>query len=467
MTSRIDARSVSSTTATATARSRASSAANGGLREVIELAYPVILTQISIVTMQMVDSAMVGRLGAAELAAVGFGGIWMWTFMCFFVGTATGVQTFVSQHHGADEVQRCGGWAWQGLYSVVPLTALASISLLLAAGPLVAWLDPAEGIGPLATDYLRARALGNIGLAAAVSLSSFFRGIGDTRTPLYTTLAANAINAVLDYGLIFGALGLPEWGVLGAGLATAIAEWVYFVALLFFFLRRQVAREYVTARIAPAASQIRRLLNVGFPIGAQWWLEMTSFAAFSTLVARMGNAEMAASQAFVVLLSISFMQAIGLSIAVSTLVGRYIGARDMASVERSYRSGAVLCLILAGAIAALFIAVPASLLRIFTDDPRVLALGGPLLMVGAAFQIFDALSILSDGALRGAGDTHWPMMARFLLSWGVFLPLSYLLGFHLEGGLTWAWVGGLVYIVLLSATLAYRFRSGAWQSVRI
>ena len=442
-------------------------APRGGLREVSQLAFPVILTQISIVTMQMVDSAMVGRLGATELAAVGFGGIWMWTFMCFFVGTASSVQTFVSQHHGADQPERCGAWAWQSLYSIVPLTAIASIGLLVGAPTLIAWLNPADGIGPLSSDYLQARSLGNIGLAAEVSLSSFFRGIGDNKTPLYTTLLANVFNAVLDYGLIFGAFGLPEWGVFGAGVATACAEWLYFLALVVFFTRKRITREYRTEHSPPKRREIRRLLYTGLPIGAQWWLEMTSFAAFSTLVARMGDAEMAASQAFVVLLSISFMQAIGLSIAVSTLVGRYIGKGDMASAERSFRSGAVLCLILAGAIAALFVAVPTLLLRIFTDDPTVLALGGPLLMVGAAFQVFDALAILSDGALRGAGDTRWPMMARFLLSWGVFLPLSYLLGFYLEGGLTWAWVGGLVYIVLLCATLIYRFRSGAWQHVKI
>jgi len=272
---------------------------------------------------------------------------------------------------------------------------------------------------------------------------------------------------VLDYGLIFGAFGLPQWGVFGAGIATAVAEWLCFFLLLFFFLRRKLAREYLTARVAPALNEIRRLLRTGLPIGMQWWLEMTSFAAFSTLVARMGNAEMAASQAFVVLMSISFLQAIGVSIAVSTLVGRYIGASDMPSVERSYRSGAVLCLILAGLIAALFVAIPERLLGLFTQDAGVLALARPLLMVGALFQVFDALAILSDGALRGAGDTRWPMLARFVLSWGVFLPLSYLFGFHLEGGLTWAWVGGLVYIMLLSATLAYRFRSGAWQDVKI
>ncbi|MCZ6783217.1 MAG: MATE family efflux transporter, partial [Proteobacteria bacterium] len=201
-------------------------AALGGVREVSRLAYPVVLTQISITLTQLVDSAMVGRLGATELAAVGFGGIWMWTAMCFFIGTATAVQTFVSQHHGAGEERDCGGWSWQGLYAVLPMAVVVAFALLFGAEPLMRWLGPSEELQPLASVYVSTRALGAIGLTAATCFGAFFRGIGDTRTPLYAMVLANVVNAVLDYGLIFGRLGLPQWGVAGAGVATAIAEWI-------------------------------------------------------------------------------------------------------------------------------------------------------------------------------------------------------------------------------------------------
>ena len=107
------------------------------------------------------------------------------------------------------------------------------------------------------------------------------------------------------------------------------------------------------------------------------------------------------------------------------------------------------------------------MLSLFTDDPEVILLGVGLLRVGAAFQLFDALAIVADGALRGAGDTRWPFLARFVLSWGVFLPLAWGFGFYLEGGLMWAWTGGLIYIVILSGCLAWRFRSGAWREIEI
>lgn len=448
-------------------RSKIPDADRGGLREVWLLAYPVILTQLSMTTMGVVDSAMVGRLGATELAAVGFGGIWIWTVFCGFIGTATGVQTFVSQDYGANQAARCGSWTWQGAWVMAPVTAVAAVTVVAFVEPLLAALAPSPAMQPLAASYMSIRAFGAVGLCLATVFSAFFRGIGDTRTPLYVTLLANALNIVLDYGLIFGRFGLPEWGVAGAATATAISEWLYGIVMIVFFLRRGVRDRYRTAPIRPSLRDQRRLLRTGLPIGGQWMLEMVSFAVFLTLVARMSDASMAASQAFIALLSMSFMQAVGIGIAVSTLVGQYIGSRDLGSASRSFGSAQKLTLVLSGGIAVLFIAVPDQLMGIFTTDPEVLALGRPLLLVGAVFQFFDAFGIVADGALRGAGDTRVPFVVRFVLAWGLFVPLAWLLGVHLEGGLTAAWIGGAVYVIVLTLYLLWRFRSGAWQTIRI
>ncbi len=176
---------------------------------------------------------------------------------------------------------------------------------------------------------------------------------------------------------------------------------------------------------------------------------------------------MAASQAFIALLSISFMQAEGLSIAVCTLIGRYVGANQLTAAARCFRSGQLLTLAISGAVAALFIFLPDPLLRIFSDDPEVLLLARPLLVVGAVYQFFDAFGIVADGALRGAGDTLIPFVMRVGLAWGLFLPLAWLLGVRLEGGLTAAWLGGALYVTVLASILVFRFRSGAWRRIQI
>jgi MATE family multidrug resistance protein len=439
----------------------------GGMREVAALAAPLVLTQIMVTAMGVVDSVIVGRLGAAQLGAVGLGGMWVWTLTSFFVGTSTGVQTFVAQHHGAGRTKECGTWSWQGLASVVPLAGLVGCFILFFADSIIEILAPTESIAPLATGYMRARSFGMMGITAASSLSAFFRGIGDTRTPLIATLIANLANLFLDLGLVYGWYGMPRLGVVGAGLATSISEWIYFGAVAFMFLRPTIKARFDTRFHMPSLVDIKRLWRTGVPIGGQWMIEMLAFAVFTTFVARLGDAPMAASHAFIQLLSLSFMQAVGISIATTTLVGRYIGAGQLEYVARSLRSSMLLGSILAAIIAALFMLIPDLLLGLFSSDPDVLRYGGPLLMVGALYQFFDAIAIVSDGALRGAGDTRWPFVVRCLLSWLVFLPLAYLLAVPVGWGLTGAWLGGLGQILLLAILLVFRFRSGAWRRIQI
>jgi MATE family multidrug resistance protein len=439
----------------------------GGVREVALLAYPIVLTQMSQTVMNVVDSIFVGHLGAVALGALGFAGIWLWTVMSFFSGTSTGVQTFVSQAHGAGDERSCGAWAWQGLYAVVPAATLAVFAFVALAEPLWRLAGTSAEIRESALAYARMRPLGFMGLAIWMVLASFFRGLGDTRTPLVATLVANAANAVLAWALVFGHFGLPAWGVAGAGVATSIAEWVGVGVLAVALARPALAERYATRPVRPSLPAIRRFLRTGAPIGGQWVLDMSAFAIFTTLVARMGNASMAANQAMISLLSMSFMQAIGIGLAATTLVGRYKGAGELAYAGRSVGAAMRLAIALAVAVAALFVLAPDALLRMYIDDPEVLRLGRPLLALGAVFQLFDALQIVTGGALRGAGDTRWPFLAQTGLAWVVRLPLVYLFAFVLGGGVVGAWYAEFVFILSLAVALGWRFRSGVWKEVRI
>ncbi|HXQ21851.1 MAG TPA: MATE family efflux transporter [Candidatus Acidoferrales bacterium] len=440
---------------------------SGGIAEVARLAYPAVLQTLSDTAMQVTDSAIVGRLGVTELGAVGFGGVWLWTMLVAFVGTATGVQTFVSQAFGAGETRSCGRWAWQGLYVLVPLTALWVGVIAVGFQPLLRVLGPSPELQTLATRYVHARLFGAPAVIAGVALTSFFRGLGDTRTPLVGTVFANLLNALLAIGLVFGRFGLPAWGVAGAGTATACANWTYTGIMLGAFLRRRMRATYATRPVRPDRDAIRRFVRTSMPVGGQWVLDMTSFALFSTIIARMGNAPMAASQAMIQLLSLSFMQAFGISIASGALVGRYIGAADLASAERSHRSAMQLGLALAVLVALIFLAIPDTLLSIFTRDPVVVVLGRRLLALGAVFQLLDAIGIVAGGSLRGAGDTRWPFMVQTMLAWCVRLPLVYVLAVVLGRGVIGAWLGELGYVAVLGSVWLLRFRAGAWREIRI
>ena len=341
--------------------------ARGGLREVAGLAWPVVLSQMSSTLMGVVDTAMVGRLGPTELAAVGFAHIWTWTLFSIFIGTASGVQTFVAQHHGAGEERRCGAWVWNALVVLAPGALLSA----LAVGALAPFWLAALGLPRSSRRGARVPA-GPARRAGRhdhrVRWASFFRGVGDTRTPMLGAVLANVVNASLCYALIFGAAGFPRLGVAGSGLAMAVGEWSYAAFLACAALRRTTRARYATGYVALRARDVRRVLRTGLPIGGQWVLDMAAFAVFTTLVARMGDASMAASQAFIALLSLSFMQASGLSVAAATLVGRYVGAGDPAAAERSFRRALGLAAGLGVTVATLFLTLPGPLLRLFSHD---------------------------------------------------------------------------------------------------
>jgi MATE family multidrug resistance protein len=439
----------------------------GGMTEVAVLAFPAVLQTLSDTLMQVVDSAIVGRLGVTELGAVGFGGVWVWTMLVLFVGAATGVQTFVSQAFGAGETQRCGRWVWQSLYLLVPCAIMWCVCIWVLFEPLLRLLGPSPELRGLAAHYAHARLCGGPAVIADVILTSFFRGIGDTRTPLLATVVVNLVNAVIAYTLVFGQCGLPAWGVTGAGVATAIANWTFTGIMLIALLRQRIRSTYGTSPVRPERAAIRRFLYTSAPVGGNWVLDMLSFALFSTIIARMGNVQMAANQAMIQLLSLSFMQAFGISIASGALVGRYVGARDLASAERSHHSAMQLGLVLAVLIAALFLSIPDVLLGVFTTDPQVIALGRPLLALAALFQLLDAVGIIAGGSLRGAGDTRWPFLVQTTLAWCIRLPVVYLVAVVLGRGVVGAWLGELGYVAVLSSVWLLRFRSGAWRTIRI
>ena len=223
-------------------------------------------------------------------------------------------------------------------------------------------------------------------------------------TPVtYATLVALCVNVFCAYGLIFGEFGLPAWGVYGAGMAIVISQTVYMSILLVRLLSRRQRATYATGPVRVDFRAIRRFLRTSGAIGGQWLLDSTSFALFTSIVARMGDAEMAASQAMLQLLSLSYMQAIAISVATGTLVGRYIGAGDLTAASRSYASAMKLAMLLAITGATLFLTIPELLMQIFTRDAGVIELAGPLLLLGAFFQFVDAVLIITNGSLRGGG----------------------------------------------------------------
>ena len=445
--------------------------ARGSLRELLQLGWPIMLAQLSTTLMGVVDSAFVGRLGAAELGAVAFASTWSWTIFSLFLGSASAVQTFVAQAQGAGEERRCGPWAWQGLWAIAPPTAFAAIATYFATPVLLPELLRLVGSSPEliepAVAYLQPRTLGMVALGAIFVFNGFFRGVGMTWVPLVVGLGANVFNAVADYALIFGELGAPRLGIAGAAIATAIAECLDAAVLLAIALHPRVRARFATQPHAPSLASLRRMLRTGLPIGAQWVFDSLSFAVFTLLLASMNAASVAASHSFIMIVNVSYMVCLGVSGATQTLVGRAVGGGEPELAVTALKNGMGVGLAISSALAVALTLAPGALMRIFTDDVDVLALGVAVLRLGAVFQLFDAIHIVVIGALRGAGDTFWPAACQTLLAWLVFVPGAWLFGVHLGHGLVGAYVGGTVYVALLAGGLVWRFASGKWRALRI
>ena len=439
----------------------------GGYAEVWHIAYPAVLTMISHTVMTFIDAMMVGRLGPTELAAVGLSGTLTWGLFSFFNGVVNGVNTFVAQDYGAKRFDNIGRVTWQGTYFAL-ISGIILILLSRFNVDLMRLLGPADDVQRIGASYLGIRLWGGVFIVMYMCFSAFLRGIGDTRTPLKIVIFINVLNVVGDYVLIFGKFGFPELGTDGAAYATVGASGVG--ALIFFvvFLSRKSDRMFSTRRSWPVRLDLMaRLSRVGLPIGLQWLLDMASFIVFTALIGRIGTFELAASTAGLRLMHLSFMPVFGVSIAATTLVGQYIGSKDIPFATRSGYTAIKMSMLYAGLIALLFLVIPRQLVMMINQDPEVVDLGGRILRVAAIFLLFDSIGIASNGCLRGAGDTRWAMFIGVSFAWFIFVPMAYLGAIALKGGAVGAWAGATVYIISLGLTYFIRFRNGKWKSIKI
>ena len=283
---------------------------------------------------------------------------------------------------------------------------------------------------------------------------------------MWIEILANLINIVFDYLLIFGNFGFPRLEVAGAAISTVISGGIAACIYLLIFLSRKTdLRFQVRTHFKPQLSQIRRLLRTGLPMGVQGMLDVGNFTIFSAMIGRMGNAELAANTAAITLLHTSFMPLIGISLAATTLVGQYIGSGQFHYARKSGYTAIKIGLTYASLMAVIFFTMPNKLLALLTDDPNVVKLGSRILFLAALFQLSDGCGICSSGALKGAGDTLFTMIVGISYGWLLFLPLAYWLGQIY--GVSGAWTGATIYIILLGMTYFLRFLSNRWEKIQI
>ena len=439
----------------------------GSVGEAWKLAYPTVIGMMSATLMWTVDTIMLGRVGKVELAAAGFGGVLIWTLYTFFVGIVQAVSTFVAQAKGAGRLRDCSIFAWQGLYLSIGGTAILML-VMWKMNWILALAKPDPDVIYECLRYSRARMLGSFFLLATFVFHSFFRGIGDMKTPMMISIISNVVNVVFDAVLIFGLGPFPRLTAMGAGAATTIADIVAALLGFFLFIRPAINARYHTRSEHPLRlDKMKRLFKVGVPIGGQFFLDMGSFSIFMAIMGRLGTNQLAASQIGVQVLSFSFMPANGIAKAATTMVGQYLGAGRAALAEKCGWVTLRMNLVYSFFVALVFVLGREHIFQIYSKDPAVVAAGLSIIPLLALFQIGDAVQMTFTNALHGAGDTRFPMIAIALSAYGIFVPLAMLFAYRLDMGIYGGWLGGVIHFLVLGIILTMRYRAGGWKKLEI
>lgn len=430
---------------------------SGSPREVAYVAWPIVVSMLSYTAMGVCDTLFVGWLGKTELAAVGIATTAFFLVNALFLGTLRGVKVVSAQLSGADRPAAAVAAGWAGAALAVPFGGIVVV-LGLFDSAIFAILGGTPSVQALAGDYFSMRTVGAGFWYVAMGLSGYFQGTGDTKTPMKVALVANGANVVLDPLLVFGVGPIPALGVEGAALATVVNQGVGMIVAIGYFLRR------IDFELQWQGEVVRDVLRLGAPMGVQQALSTAGFTAFTALIARMGEAELAAHQVVIKIISVSFLPGHGISQATSILTGQYVGADDLAAARRSFRSAMGIGVALMGAFGLLFFAVPEPLVRIFNTDAEVVSVGTDLLWVAAMFQVVDAVAMVASGALNGTGDTAFTMWVNISCSWLVLVPAAFLFGPVLGWGAVGAWVGLTCEILAVAVVLLVRFLGRGWES---
>jgi MATE family multidrug resistance protein len=418
----------------------------------LRLALPLVMAEVGWMTMGVVDTVMVGHLPqpALTISAAALGQVLYNTLAFGIGGVLLGLDTYISQAHGAGDWEDANQW----LLSGVLLAAILSGVLMGAVwvGPVVMERMPIDGtVVRQAVGFLGALSWGTLPLFLYMTFRRYLQAFNHVRPIAAAVVSANVVNAALDWLLLFGhrfhalgmSFGVPAYGVVGAAWSTALARLYLagFVGAAVWWVDRRHSYGLRQAERVLDWTRVRRLLALGAPVGGQVFVEISIFAAVTALIGTMGPVPLAGHESALNCVAFTFMVPFAISAAASVRVGQAVGRRDAAGARAAgwtavgFGAGFML------AMSVLLLTVPGRIAGGFTHDPVVIAAAVPLLLVGAAFQFFDGVQITATGALRGAGNTHAGLYVQVVGYWVVGLPLGWLLGFHEKMGAVGLWIG--------------------------
>jgi MATE family multidrug resistance protein len=434
------------------------------VQEFLKLAVPLASAQVAQSATGFADTVMMGRMGADILAAGGLAAIIFLSIITMSSGMVMGVSSLIAEAFGAGQKNRIQQIARQGLW----LALLVAIPVMILTGHLDRWMIHAgqtETTVKSANVYLDIMLWGLFPVIGFATLRAMVSALSQACPVMLIVVSGTIFNVIWNYILGFGKFGFPELGLAGLALASVLAQWGMFIALLLYVLLHPKLREY---RVFQELHRIRprilwQLIWVGVPIGIFSGLEAGFFMVIMFWMGTLGTEALAAHQIVFQTITVVFMVPLGISFATTVRVGQWLGRRDFTGIQQATWVSVGISTSFVLAVSIAFLCFPQQVIGIYLDvqnpeNAAVIALALPLLMVAAIAQVLDGFQKAIYGSLQGLQDTRVPMMLNVLGYWVIGLSVGYVLGFQLGWGSQGLWIGQSVAITVVAGLFTWRLR---------
>jgi MATE family multidrug resistance protein len=425
-------------------------------RLTLRLALPLIFAEVGWMSMGIVDTIMVGRLpnSAVAIGATGLGQSLYHSAAIFTGGLLLGMDTFVAHAYGREDLEDARHSLVNGLFLAFALTPLLMLSVSFWPALMGRFGISVNLVEPM-RPYLLALNWGSLPLLAYFALRRYLQAVNVAHPIMFALISANIVNAFGNWVLIYGHLGFRAMGITGSGWSTCWAR-IYMALCLVITLLWVERKRVRPGWMGAVRLDVRRmiaLLKLGAPAATQILFEIGAFSAATALCAKLGPVPLAGHQIALNCAALTFMVPLGVSSAAAVRVGQQLGRLDPDGARRAGWSAIIIGVGFMACAGVVFVSIPRLIARLFTPDPAVIQVGAQLLLVAAAFQLFDGLQTVATGALRGAADTRTPMLANFVAYWLMGLPAGYVLCFRLGWGAVGIWIGLCGGLMIIGSAL--------------
>jgi putative MATE family efflux protein len=440
-------------------------------REILEFTWPVILTNILQSLTVTVNMIMVGNLGEQAgrdaIAGVGLGSQIVFLAHAVMMAVSAGTIALVARFTGAGERKKAERVMEQSIILALLLTIPLTLAGWFLAGHSMDLFSATPEVKSLGETYVRFVFLGTAFSFFEFILGAALRGAGDMKTPMVMAAITNLVNIGAGFLLIFGYMGLPRLGVLGAAIANVIGFMAGAAVYLALLLRRRLRLNLPERRKGYARGVVRRIMRIGAPAAAEQAVLQVGFLIYTMIIVYFGTAVLAGHQIGARIQGLAFMPGMGFAMAATALVGQNLGARRPREAEESGWESTKLSIYTMCAIGAVMFVFAEPMSRMFVSDPESVRYAALWIRLQALAMPAIGMHFTLSGALRGAGDTRWPLNISALGMFAVRLPMALALGFMLGLGVLGAWIAFVVEYNVRAAIVAWRFRAGTWKTIKV